>query len=166
MSSTSESREAGLKLQSSIEYQRKQNSTHQKLSDQVWVLLIKRESNTADADRIIQATSSMAPSSPVDAKPSSWQSPVRYRTFLEDLLPCLVSLLLLSWLLYTLTGSSSSDNGVGVEDGDVENGNGDGNSKANNSIDYQLHPVAKQNKKGINSSRKVGNKFGLKLQLR
>ncbi|KAI3497436.1 hypothetical protein L1887_40035 [Cichorium endivia] len=101
----------------------------------------------------LQATSSIGPSSPVDAKPSPWQSPVPY---LFGGLAAMFGLLAFALLVVVYSYwklSNSSDNGVGVEDGDVENGNGDGNSKANNNIDYQLHPVAKQNKKsGINST--------------
>ncbi|KAI3709154.1 hypothetical protein L2E82_38913 [Cichorium intybus] len=92
----------------------------------------------------LQANSSMAPSSPVDAKPSPWQSPVPY---LFGGLAAMFVLLAFALLVVVYSYwklSSSSDNGVGVEDGDVENGNGGGNSKAKNSIDYQLHPVAKE----------------------
>ncbi|XP_024960489.1 protein GLUTAMINE DUMPER 1-like [Cynara cardunculus var. scolymus] len=82
----------------------------------------------------VHAISSMAPSLAVDVKQSPWNSPVPY---LFGGLAAMFGLLAFALLIVVYSYWKLSGN-IRNGDGDAEYGNGDGNSKPENSNDYQL----------------------------
>ena len=80
---------------------------------------------------VVDAISSMAPSSPADGKPSPWNSPVPY---LFGGLAAIFGLLTFALLVVVYSYWKLSRN----------IGNGDGNSKPENCKDFRQEPVSDQ----------------------
>ncbi|KAI3701666.1 hypothetical protein L6452_26906 [Arctium lappa] len=88
---------------------------------------------------VVHTISSMAPSSPVDVKRSPWNSPVPY---LFGGLAAMFGLLAFALLIVVYSYWKLSSNIGNGDGGDVEYGNGDGNSKPENINDYRLRSVS------------------------